>query len=156
MYFRIDRKKKIFVSTFLQALGFSKSDIVNEIYEKEVFNYDYNQKKWKTKFDPENYKSKNFSEEICDAKSNKIVIKKGEKVNFLKAKKLPEPIRNKPENNKPHHPDHIPLIVFSTPPKYLSTRTGWILFKELINPVRTISTMPPTQNKSETRSQINW
>ena len=45
-------------------------------------------KKWKTKFDPENYKSKNFSEEVIDAKNNKIVIKAGEKINFLNAKKI--------------------------------------------------------------------
>ena len=47
-----------------------------------------NLKKWKTKFDPENYKSKNFSEEVIDAKNNKVVIKLGEKINFLNAKKL--------------------------------------------------------------------
>ena len=28
-------------------------------------------KKWKTKFDPENYKSKNFSEEVIDIRNNK-------------------------------------------------------------------------------------
>ena len=88
LYFRVDRKKKILVSTLLLALGFSKSDMINEFYEKETYNYDNKSKKWKTKFNPENYKSKNFSEEIIDAKSNKIVIKKGEKINFLKAKKL--------------------------------------------------------------------
>ena len=88
LYFRIDRKKKIFVSTLLQALGYSKSDIVNEFYEKESFNYDQNAKKWRSKFDPENYKSKNFSEEIIDAKTNKVLIKTGEQINFLTAKKL--------------------------------------------------------------------
>ena len=88
MYFRIDRKKKIFVSTLLQALGFTKSDIVNEFYEKETFSYDENLKKWKAKFDPENYKAKNFSEEIIDAKNNKVLIKVGEQINFLVAKKL--------------------------------------------------------------------
>ncbi len=88
LYFRIDRKKKILVSTLLLALGYSKSDIVNEFYEKETYNYDEKNNKWKTKFDPENYKSKNFSEEVIDAKNNKIVIKPGEKVNFLTAKKL--------------------------------------------------------------------
>ena len=40
------------------------------------------------KFDPENYKSKNFSEEVIDVRNNKVVIKAGEKVNFLNAKKL--------------------------------------------------------------------
>ena len=88
LYFRIDRKKKIFVSTLLQALGYSKSDIVNEFYDKETYSYDVSSQKWKTKFDPENYKAKNFSEEIIDAKNNKILIKIGEQINFLTAKKL--------------------------------------------------------------------
>ncbi len=88
LYFRVDRKKKILVSTLLLALGFNKSDIVKEFYDKEIYNYDEKEKKWKTKFNPENYKSKNFTEEIIDAKNKKIVIKKGEKINFLKAKKL--------------------------------------------------------------------
>jgi len=88
MYFRIDRKKKIFITTLLQALGFTKNDIVNEFYEKDNYIYDQKLKKWKTKFDPENYKAKNFSEEVIDAKNNKIVVKIGEKINFLTAKKL--------------------------------------------------------------------
>ncbi len=48
----------------------------------------FKSKNWKTKFNPENYKSKNFSEEIIDSKTNKVIIKKGEKINYLKAKKL--------------------------------------------------------------------
>ncbi len=88
LYFKIDRKKKIFASTLLLALGFTKSEIVNEFYDKEKFSYDSKSEKWKTKFDPENYKSKNFSEEVVDAKTGKVVIKLGEKINFLNAKKL--------------------------------------------------------------------
>ena len=88
LYFRIDRKKKIYVSTLLLALGYSKNDIVNEFYEKEVYIFDKKINKWKTKFNPENYKSKNFSEEIVDAKTQKVVVKHGEKINFLTAKKL--------------------------------------------------------------------
>ncbi len=88
LYFRIDRKKKIFVTTLLLALGFTKNEIVNEFYEKENYTYDLNSNRWKTKFDPENYKSKNFSEEVIDARNNKVVIKAGEKINFLNAKKL--------------------------------------------------------------------
>ncbi len=88
LYFRIDRKKKILVSTLLQALGFSKNDIVDEFYQKETLTYDKNLNKWKTKFDPDNYKAKNFSEEVIDAKNNKVVVKLGEKINFLTAKKL--------------------------------------------------------------------
>ena len=88
LYFKIDRKKKILASTLLLALGFTKSEIANEFYDKEKFSYDTKTEKWKTKFDPDNYKSKNFSEEVVDAKTGKVVIKLGEKINFLNAKKL--------------------------------------------------------------------
>ncbi len=88
LYFRIDRKKKTFVSTLLMALGYSKNDIVNEFYDKEVYLFDKKINKWKTKFNPENYKSKNFSEEIVDAKTQKVIVKLGEKINFLTAKNL--------------------------------------------------------------------
>ncbi len=88
LYFRIDRKKKILSSTLLLALGYSKTDIVNEFYEKENFTFDEKLNKWKTKFNPENYKTKNFSEEVVDARTSKIIIKLGDKINFLNAKKL--------------------------------------------------------------------
>ena len=54
----------------------------------ETFTYDSKTQKWKTKFNPDNYKAKNFSEEVIDAKTGKTVIQLGEKVNFLNAKKL--------------------------------------------------------------------
>ncbi len=88
LYFKIDRKKKIFSSTLLLALGYTKSEIVDEFYENEQYTFDPNTEKWKTKFNPENYKAKNFSEEVIDAKTGKVVIKLGDKINFLSAKKL--------------------------------------------------------------------
>ncbi len=88
LYFRIDRKKKLLVTTLLMALGYAKNDIIDEFYEKETLTYDSKLNKWKTKFNPENYKAKNFSEEIVDAKTGKIVVKLGEKINFVTAKKL--------------------------------------------------------------------
>jgi DNA-directed RNA polymerase subunit beta len=88
LYFKIDRKKKIFASSLLLALGYTKSDIVNEFYDKEQFTFDAKTEKWKTKFNPENYKAKNFSEEVIDAKTGKTVIKLGEKINYLNAKKI--------------------------------------------------------------------
>ena len=81
-------EKKILASTLLLALGFSKQEICNEFYDKEEYNYDTKSDKWKTKFNPENYKAKNFSEEVVDAKTGKVVIKLGEKINYLNAKKL--------------------------------------------------------------------
>ncbi|MDC2970617.1 DNA-directed RNA polymerase subunit beta [Candidatus Pelagibacter sp.] len=88
LYFKIDRKKKIFASSLLLALGFTKSEIANEFYSSEKYDFDTKTQKWKTKFNPENYKAKNFSEEVIDAKTEKVVIAIGDKINYLKAKKL--------------------------------------------------------------------
>ena len=88
LYFKIDRKKKILASTLLLALGYSKYEIASEFYDKEQYTFDSKTEKWKTKFNPENYKAKNFSEEVVEAKTGKIVIKLGEKINYLNAKKL--------------------------------------------------------------------
>ena len=56
LYFRIDRKKKILVSTLLLALGYTKKDIVNEFYDKETYLFNESEENGKQKFDPENYK----------------------------------------------------------------------------------------------------
>ena len=88
LYFKIDRKKKIFASTMLLALGFTKSEIADEFYANEQYTFDAKTEKWKTKFNPENYKAKNFSEEVVEAKTGEIVIKLGDKINYLNAKKL--------------------------------------------------------------------
>jgi DNA-directed RNA polymerase subunit beta len=88
LYFKIDRKKKIFASTLLLALGYSKAEIADEFYANEQYTFDLKTEKWKTKFNPENYKAKNFSEEVIDAKTGEVVIKLGDKINFLNAKKL--------------------------------------------------------------------
>ncbi|MDC6470233.1 DNA-directed RNA polymerase subunit beta, partial [Candidatus Pelagibacter sp.] len=88
LYFKIDRKKKIFSSTLLMALGFTKPEIADEFYDKETYSLDSKTGKWKTKFNPENYKAKNFSEEVIDSKNGNIVIKLGDKVNYITAKKL--------------------------------------------------------------------
>ncbi len=88
LYFKIDRKKKIYASTLLLALGFTKAEMVDEFYESEQYTFDPKTEKWKTKFNPENYKAKNFSEEVIDVKTGEVVIKLGDKINFLNAKKL--------------------------------------------------------------------
>jgi len=88
LYFKIDRKKKIFASTLLMALGYTKPEIADEFYDKDTYSFDAKTGKWKTKFNPENYKAKNFSEEVTDAKTGNVIIKLGDKINFLSAKKL--------------------------------------------------------------------
>ena len=88
LYFKIDRKKKILASTLLLSFRFSKSEIANEFYEKEKFTYDTKTQKWKTKFNPENYKAKNFSEEVVTQNLVKLLLNLVRKINYLNAKKL--------------------------------------------------------------------
>ena len=88
LYFKIDRKKKILASTLLLALGFTKAEIADEFYESDDYTFDPKTNKWKTKFNPENYKSKNFAEEVIDSKTGQVVVKLGDKINYLNAKKL--------------------------------------------------------------------
>ena len=47
LYFRIDRKKKLFVTTLLQALGYNKKEIIDMFYDYEIFDFDKDLKKWK-------------------------------------------------------------------------------------------------------------
>ena len=70
------------------ALGFTKPEIADEFYDKDTYTFENKTGKWKTKFNPENYKAKNFSEEVINAKTGNIVIKLGDKINYLTAKKL--------------------------------------------------------------------
>ena len=88
LYFKIDRKKKIFASTLLLALGYSKSEIVNEFYESEKFTYDLKMENGKQNLIQKIIKLKIFLKKLVDAKSGKVVIKLGEKINYLNAKKL--------------------------------------------------------------------
>ncbi len=74
---KIDSKNKILASTLLLALGYSRSENVSEFYQLVKFTFDSRTEKWRTKFNLENYKAKNFSEEVVDAKSGKVVIKLG-------------------------------------------------------------------------------
>ena len=72
----------------LQALGYSKSDIVNEFYDKETFIMIKIKRNGNVNLIQKIIKLKNFSEEIIDANTNKTLIKVGEQINFLVAKKL--------------------------------------------------------------------
>ena len=76
------------LSTLLQALNYNKKEIADLFYESEKFEYNSKLNKWKTTFNPENYKYKKISEEIIDAKTNKVVVKLGSRTNLSQAQKL--------------------------------------------------------------------
>ena len=91
LYFRIDRKKKLPITTILFALGFTKEKIIETFYTTSKYNYNPEKKCWITDFIPENYKRPiKLSNDLVDATNDKKVLSKGEKLNIVIAKKLQE------------------------------------------------------------------
>ncbi len=91
LYFRIDRKKKLPITTILFALGLTKEKIINTFYSTNNYKFDQSSKKWITNFDFNNYKRPiKLTFDLVDANTNKKILSKGEKLNIIIAKKLAE------------------------------------------------------------------
>ena len=91
LYFRIDRKKKLPISTILYALGLERDEIIDNFYSSNLFQFDKNSKMWSTSFVPEHYKRPiKLSYDLIDAKTKKKVLSKGDKLNLIVANKLKE------------------------------------------------------------------
>ena len=89
LYFRIDRKRKLPVTTLLYALGYKREEILDLFYDFKIFNYDKNTKKWKTKFNPDDYKRPiKLRDDLVNSSDGKKILKKGSKINFVIAKKI--------------------------------------------------------------------
>ena len=111
IYVRIDRRRKLPVSSLLYALdsdytiqkraeaaakgeemdpadvyGMGKEEILNYFYQTVVFKKD--KKGWKTAFNPDLLKGLKLSFDLVDAKTGKVVLEKGQKLVAAKAKKL--------------------------------------------------------------------
>ena len=91
LYFRIDRKKKLPISTILLALGLDKQKIINTFYNTSQYKFNYVNKMWIADFNPDEYKRPiKLPYDLLDAKNAKKILSKGEKLNIVIAKKLQE------------------------------------------------------------------
>ena len=89
LYFRIDRKKKLPITTLLYALGYKRADILDLFYDFKTFNFNRNTKQWKTKFNPDDYKRTiKLRNDLINSDDGKQILKIGSKINFAIAKKL--------------------------------------------------------------------
>ena len=89
LYFRIDRKRKLPITTLLYALGYKKKEILDLFYDFKTFNFDQKTKKWKTKFNPDDYKRPiKLRNDLINSTNGKKVLKIGSKINFVIAKKI--------------------------------------------------------------------
>jgi len=91
LWFRIDRKKKLPITTFLYSLGLKREDILEQFYTYSNYTFNTKNNSWSTVFDPSNYKRPTkLTFNLIDKKNNKVILKKGEKLNFILSKKLKE------------------------------------------------------------------
>ena len=79
VYARIDRRRKIPVTSLLKALGMDAEEILSTYYK--TLNYERNKKGdgWKKPFDPESMKNTNPTYDLIDAKTGKVVHEGGKK-----------------------------------------------------------------------------
>ena len=89
LYFRIDRKRKLPITTLLYALGYKREEILELFYESKTFNLDKNSKKWKTSFSPDEYsRPVKLRYDLVNADNGKVILKTGSKINTVIAKKI--------------------------------------------------------------------
>lgn len=88
LYFRIDRKKKMYVSTLLRALGLDTQGILSTFYN--VVSYKKLKLGWSTEFTPEKYRGVKLIFDLVDAKSGKVFANSGTKMTVRLANKFKE------------------------------------------------------------------
>ena len=87
VFARIDRRRKLPVTTLLYALGLTQEGIMDAYYETVGFKLKKN-KGWVTKFFPDRIRGTRPDYDLVDAKSGKVVAEAGTKVTPRATKKL--------------------------------------------------------------------
>lgn len=85
---RIDRRRKIPVTSFLRALGMDNTEIIDTFYTKTI--YKKLKKGWSAKFNPDAYRGVKLVYDLVDAKTGKIFAEAGKKMTIRSATKIAE------------------------------------------------------------------
>jgi len=85
-YFRIDRKRKLYVTTLLRAIGMSSSEIMKFYYDST--SYIAKSKGWATKFSPETTTSHRLVTDLIDSDNGNVILAAGQKITPRLAKKF--------------------------------------------------------------------
>ena len=86
---RIDRKRKIPVTSLLFALGMDGEEILRTFYDRVVFKRTKD-KHWRVPFDPKRMKGFKATTDLRDADSGEVVIEAGKKLTVRSARLLAE------------------------------------------------------------------
>ena len=88
IYVRIDRRRKLPVTSLLFALDLTAEDILGQFYKN--IHYKHTKDGWVTAFDPERMRNYKASTDIKNAKTGDVVIEAGRKLTPRAARKLAE------------------------------------------------------------------
>ncbi len=88
VFCRIDRRRKLPVTTLLYALGLDQEGIMNAYYDTVEYKLEKKGKGWTTKFFPERVRGTRPAFDLVDAKTGEVIAKAGEKVTPRSVKKL--------------------------------------------------------------------
>jgi DNA-directed RNA polymerase subunit beta len=86
VFFRVDRRRKLYVATLLRALGMDNQQILDSFYGKVV--YQRGKKGWSTAFESERLRGYKLLYPLIDAKTGKEVAEAGTKMTPRLGKKL--------------------------------------------------------------------
>ncbi|MBB3809526.1 DNA-directed RNA polymerase subunit beta [Pseudochelatococcus contaminans] len=88
VYARIDRRRKLPVTTLLYALGLDGEEILDTFYEKLPYTRD--ESGWRVPFDPNRYKGFKATVDVIDADTGEVVLEAGKKLTVRAARQLVE------------------------------------------------------------------
>ncbi|AIL64920.1 DNA-directed RNA polymerase subunit beta [Rickettsiales bacterium Ac37b] len=86
IYFRIDRRRKLYVTTLLRALGLTTQEILDVYYDTIIYKKAKNG--WSVSFNHEKFRGIKLLKDLIDAKTGDIVVEAGIKVTPRLIKKL--------------------------------------------------------------------
>jgi DNA-directed RNA polymerase subunit beta len=88
VYARIDRRRKIPVTSLLYALGMDAEEILNTFYRKVL--YKRQKDGWRVPFDASRFRGYKAVNDLVDADSGKVVLEAGKKLTVRQARQLAE------------------------------------------------------------------
>jgi DNA-directed RNA polymerase subunit beta len=88
VFARIDRRRKLPVTTLLYALGMDQEGIMDAYYETVHYKLDKKKKNWVTPFFPERVKGTRPTFDLIDAKTGEVIAEAGKKITPRAAKQL--------------------------------------------------------------------
>ncbi|WP_370161843.1 DNA-directed RNA polymerase subunit beta [Limimaricola soesokkakensis] len=88
VFARIDRRRKLPVTTLLYALGLDQEGIMDAYYNTVEYSFDKKARSWVTKFFPERVRGTRPAYDLVDAATGEVIAKAGDKVTPRAVKKL--------------------------------------------------------------------